>query len=88
MLCNLLSSRSTSMQRAAVRALNNLAWEVDNRAAIAEAGGIPRLVQLLGSDCADVQEHAAATLLNLARDIVFDIPMTIADAGGIPALVR
>jgi hypothetical protein len=41
----LLSSKSGAVQRSAVRALNNLAWDIDNRAVIAAAGGIPSLVR-------------------------------------------
>jgi hypothetical protein len=41
----LLSSKSGAVQRSAARALNNLAWDIDNRAVIAAAGGIPSLVR-------------------------------------------
>jgi hypothetical protein len=44
--------------------------------------------RLLASSCTDVQEHAAAALMNMARDIIYGIPVAIAAAGGIPALVR
>jgi hypothetical protein len=44
--------------------------------------------RLLASSCQDVQEHAAAALMNMARDIIYGIPVAIAAAGGIPALVR
>jgi hypothetical protein len=46
------------------------------------------LCRLLASSCQDVQEHAAAALMNMARDIIYGIPVAIAAAGGIPALVR
>ncbi|CAE7354175.1 PUB13, partial [Symbiodinium necroappetens] len=69
----------------AANALRDLAISADNQALIAEAGGIPPLVELLSSSNTDVQMMAAAALRHLASNA--DNKALIAEAGGIPPLV-
>ncbi|KAG1667241.1 hypothetical protein FOA52_009806 [Chlamydomonas sp. UWO 241] len=54
--------------------------------AIAAAGAIPPLVQLLRAGCSVVQLHAATSLANLA--LIADSQVAIADAGAVPPLVK
>ncbi|GLC57930.1 hypothetical protein PLESTB_001290900 [Pleodorina starrii] len=60
---------------------------IANRAAIANAGGIPPLVRLLDSWNTDVQEQAARALAALADKYEASMVL-IAKAGGIPPLVK
>jgi vacuolar protein 8 len=70
----------------AARALCILAYDnAANQAAIAEAGGIPLLVELLRDGSADAKLWAAAALGNLVQNNT--IRVMVAAAGGIPPLV-
>ncbi|KAG1656174.1 hypothetical protein FOA52_008713 [Chlamydomonas sp. UWO 241] len=61
--------------------------DTDYNAAIAAAGAIPPLVQLMGPSLpADVQEKAAGILTNIAQNE--DTVVAIAAAGAIPPLVQ
>ena len=71
----------------AADALWNLVYDDDdNKVLIAEAGGIPLLVELLRDGSAKAKFEAAAALCELAWDD--DNPVLIAEAGGIPPLVE
>ena len=72
---------------AAARALKELARYNANRVLIAEAGGIPLLVQLLREGSADAKLQAAWALYNIAHDHDAN-RVLIAEAGGIPPLVH
>ncbi|CAA2975650.1 U-box domain-containing 13 [Olea europaea subsp. europaea] len=58
----------------------------DNRAAIAEAGAIPLLVQLLTTPDSRTQEHAVTALLNLS--IREDNKGSIVSSGAVPGIVH
>ena len=66
-------------------ALANLAYNEDNRVAIAAAGGIAPLVEVVRSGCAGAKGDAAVALGNLALND--DNRVAIAAAGAIPPLV-
>ena len=68
------------------KALWHLAATEDNQAAIAKAGGIAPLVELLTSESAVSQQYAAAALHSLARDHT-ENQIALAKAGAIPLLV-
>ena len=70
----------------AARELSNLAYANSARA-IAEAGGVPLLVDLLRDGSADTKWPAAWTLLSLAYTNAAN-RLLIAEAGGIPPLVE
>ncbi|KAK7239659.1 hypothetical protein SO694_00028367 [Aureococcus anophagefferens] len=72
--------------RCAAGALVYLAWNDDNKVAIAAAGGIAPLVELVRSGCADAKGSAARALANLASGNA-DNQVAIAAAGGIAPLV-
>ncbi|KAL8102098.1 hypothetical protein AgCh_026835 [Apium graveolens] len=60
-------SQSTDMTNRMVHELRALAkTDSDNRACIAEAGGLPLLVKFLGSDHPNLQVNAVTTILNLS----------------------
>ncbi|XP_009629379.1 U-box domain-containing protein 13-like [Nicotiana tomentosiformis] len=58
----------------------------DNRVAIAEAGAIPLLVDLLSTPDSRVQEHAVTALLNLS--ICEDNKRSIVTSGAVPGIVH
>ena len=72
--------------RCAAGALVYLAWNDDNKVAIAAAGGIAPLVELVRSGRADAKGSAARALANLSRNA--DNRVAIAAAGGIAPLVE
>ena len=72
-------------KKEAAQILANLAWNDQNRAAIAAAGGIPPLVALITSGSDSAKGYAAGALRNLARND--QNKAAIAAAGGIPPLV-
>jgi len=73
---------------AAVRALGDLAYSNENnKVLIAEAGGIPPLVDLLRNGNAEAKLEAARALCNLAFNNAAN-QVQIAEAGGIPLLVE
>ncbi|KAK4375133.1 hypothetical protein RND71_005810 [Anisodus tanguticus] len=57
----------------------------DNRVAIAEAGAIPLLVDLLSTPDSRIQEHAVTALLNLS--ICEDNKRSIVTSGAVPGIV-
>ncbi|CAA3001942.1 U-box domain-containing 13-like [Olea europaea subsp. europaea] len=68
-------------QRSAAGEIRLLAkWNADNRVAIAEAGAIPLLLQLLTTPDSWTQEHAVTALLNLS--ICEDNKASIVSTGG------
>ena len=72
----------------AAAALGNLAYmNPGNKVAIAEAGGVPLLVQLLRNGTVKAKVNAARTLGNLAMHNDVNA-VTIGEAGGIPPLVE
>jgi len=73
---------------AAVRALGDLAYSNENnKVLIAEAGGIPPLVDLLRNGNAEAKLEAARALCNLAFNNAAN-KVLIAEAGAIPPLVE
>jgi HEAT repeat protein len=62
----LLESTNELTQRQAAKALANLGVSNENKAKIAEAGGIPKLVSLAGISAIGVRIEAVAALANLA----------------------
>ena len=73
---------------AAAEALRYLAWLTSaNKVAIAEAGGIPLLVELLRDRSADAKQQAVVALLSLARNNDANA-VAIAAAVGLEALVE
>ncbi|KAH8044622.1 hypothetical protein JL722_14594 [Aureococcus anophagefferens] len=76
-------------QTAAARAVDSLtSWDnFANKVAIAEAGGIPPLVELLRDGSADAKAAAALALRRLAYDNAAN-QASIAETGGIPQLVQ
>ncbi len=58
------------MQEAAAGALQGLSVNDENQVTIASAGAIPRLIALLASHSADVQEAAAGALRYSSSNIV------------------
>jgi hypothetical protein len=67
-------------------ALCRLALNAENRTAIREAGGIPKLIQCLVSTDTNLQQSAAGALGNLAVDD--DSRTAIREAGGISGLIQ
>jgi len=68
-------------------ALANLSNNEDNQAAIAEAGGIAPLVQVLADGTVESKKMAAAALWNMATENE-DNQLEIAEAGGIAPLIQ
>jgi vacuolar protein 8 len=86
-LVRALREGDDAAKQAAARELHNRACDnADNKVLIAEAGGIPLLVELLRDGSADAKLEAATALCELAWDD--DNPVLIAEAGGIPPLVE
>ncbi|KAM7470980.1 hypothetical protein LguiA_009163 [Lonicera macranthoides] len=82
-----LSSCQVDIQREAVVTIRMLSKEnPDNRTLIANAGGIPPLIQLLSYPNSSVQEHAVTALLNLSLDEANK--RLIAREGAIPKIIE
>ncbi|KAL4561504.1 hypothetical protein LXL04_033671 [Taraxacum kok-saghyz] len=82
-----LCSVSTDNQRAAAAEIRLLAKRNnDNRVAIAQAGVIPLLAQLLTSPDSRTQEHAVTAILNLS--FFEDNKSSIVSAGAIPGIIH
>ncbi|XP_010556057.1 PREDICTED: U-box domain-containing protein 15 [Tarenaya hassleriana] len=82
-----LSSSQLERQRKAVKQIRVLAREnPENRVLIANAGGIPPLVQLLSYPDSGIQENAVTALLNLSIDE--NNKKLISNEGAIPAIVE
>ncbi|RVW56976.1 U-box domain-containing protein 13 [Vitis vinifera] len=85
-LLNKLRSGSPEDQRNAAGEIRLLAKRnADNRVAIAEAGAIPLLVNLLATPDSRTQEHAVTALLNLS--ICEDNKSSIINSGAVPGIV-
>lgn len=65
-LVYLLSSNNELILRQSAKALANLGVNADNKRAIADEGGIPRLVKLAAIESIPVRIEAIAALANLA----------------------
>lgn len=65
-LITLLDSQSDLIQRQAAKALANLGVNNDNKARIATAGGLVKLLDLAGSKLVSVRIEAVAAVANLA----------------------
>ncbi|XP_041995012.1 U-box domain-containing protein 13-like [Salvia splendens] len=86
LLCKLTSGNPED-QRSAAGEIRLLAKRnADNRVAIAEAGAIPLLVQLLSTPDSRTQEHAVTALLNLS--IFEDNKGSIISSGAVPGIVH
>ncbi|KAG5238196.1 armadillo/beta-catenin repeat family protein [Salix suchowensis] len=86
-LLHKLASGSLEDQRSAAGEIRLLAKRnADNRVAIAEAGAIPLLVNLLSTPDSRTQEHAITALLNLS--ICEDNKGSIVLAGAVPGIVH
>ncbi|XP_057772169.1 U-box domain-containing protein 13 [Salvia miltiorrhiza] len=86
LLCKLTSGNPED-QRSAAGEIRLLAKRnADNRVAIAEAGAIPLLVQLLSTPDFRTQEHAVTALLNLS--ICEDNKGSIISSGAVPGIVH
>ncbi|CAO2840640.1 unnamed protein product [Amaranthus hypochondriacus] len=82
-----LHSGKPDDQRAAAGEIRLLAKRnADNRVAIAEAGAIPLLVDLLSTPDSRTQEHAVTALLNLS--ICDDNKGSIINSGAVPGIVH
>ncbi|KAF3789690.1 U-box domain-containing protein 15 [Nymphaea thermarum] len=82
-----LSSGRLEVQRESVIEIRKLSKEnPDNRVLIANAGAIPRLINLLSYPDSKIQEHAVTALLNLSIDETNK--RIIAKEGAIPAIVE
>ncbi|KAK4441108.1 U-box domain-containing protein 13 [Sesamum alatum] len=82
-----LTSGNPEDQRSAAGEIRLLAKRnADNRVAIAEAGAIPLLVQLLSTADYRTQEHAVTALLNLS--ICEDNKGSIISSGAVPGIVH
>jgi HEAT repeat protein len=73
----LLESTNELTQRQAAKALANLGVSNENKAKIAEAGGIPKLVNLAGITAIGVRIEAVAALANLAVNGIVSIKFMI-----------
>ena len=83
----ILREGDDAAKTAAARGLGKFAWDnAANRVAIAEAGGIPPLVELLRDGSAGAKAMAARALCNLAYVNAAN-QAAIAEAGGIARLV-
>lgn len=86
LLCK-LSSTNPDDQRSAAGELRLLAKRnADNRICIADAGAIPRLVNLLATVDPRTQEHAVTALLNLS--ICEENKASIISSGAVPGIVH
>ncbi|KAG1337887.1 protein spotted leaf 11 [Cocos nucifera] len=86
LLCK-LSAPNLEDQRSAAGELRLLAKRnADNRICIAEAGAIPRLINLLASVDPRTQEHAVTALLNLS--ICEENKANIIASGAVPGIVH
>ncbi|KAL6577083.1 U-box domain-containing protein 13 [Orobanche minor] len=86
LLCKLTSGIPED-QRSAAGEIRLLAKRnADNRVAIAEAGAIPLLIQLLSNLDSRTQEHAVTALLNLS--ICEDNKGSIVSSGAVPGIVH
>ncbi|KAL3620630.1 U-box domain-containing protein 13 [Castilleja foliolosa] len=86
LLCKLTSGIPDD-QRSAAGEIRLLAKRnADNRVAIAEAGAIPLLIQLLSIPDSRTQEHAVTALLNLS--ICEDNKFSIISSGAVPGVVH
>ncbi|XP_051120521.1 U-box domain-containing protein 13-like [Andrographis paniculata] len=82
-----LTSGNPEDQRSAAGEIRLLAKRnADNRVAIAEAGAIPLLIQLLSIPDSRTQEHAVTALLNLS--ICEDNKGSIISCGAVPGIVH
>lgn len=81
-----LSGGSPAEREAAARAIAGAACKPANRQAIAEAGAIPPLVELLGSGSTGAREAAAEALANLASQTPSNAQAMV-EGGSIPALI-
>ncbi|KAL8202116.1 hypothetical protein R6Q57_011263 [Mikania cordata] len=82
-----LSSSQLQVQRKAVTKIRMISRESpDNRALIAEKGGILPLVQLLSYPDSKIQEHAVTALLNLSIDD--NIKKQVSAEAPIPAIIQ
>ncbi|XP_006403398.2 U-box domain-containing protein 15 [Eutrema salsugineum] len=87
LLVEALSSSQLEEQRKSVKQMRLLAREnPENRVLIANAGGIPLLVQLLSYPDSGIQENAVTTLLNLSIDEVNK--KLISNEGAIPSIIE
>ncbi|VVB06114.1 unnamed protein product [Arabis nemorensis] len=87
LLVEALSSSQLEEQRKSVKQMRLLAREnPENRVLIANAGGIPLLVQLLSYPDSGIQENAVTTLLNLSIDE--DNKKLISNEGAIPSIIE
>ncbi|XP_073291732.1 U-box domain-containing protein 13-like [Primulina huaijiensis] len=85
-LLHKLTSASLEDQRSAAGEIRLLAKRnADNRVAIAEAGAIPLLVQLLSTPDSRTQEHSVTALLNLS--ICDTNKGSIISSGAVPCIV-
>ncbi|KAL2486511.1 U-box domain-containing protein 13 [Abeliophyllum distichum] len=86
-LLHKLTAGNPEDQRSASGEIRLLAKRnADNRVAIAEAGAIPLLVQLLSTPDSRTQEHAVTALLNLS--ICEDNKGSIVSSGAVPGIVH
>ncbi|XP_075519842.1 U-box domain-containing protein 13-like [Primulina tabacum] len=86
LLCK-LTSASLEDQRSAAGEIRLLAKRnADNRVAIAEAGAIPLLIQLLSTPDSRTQEHSVTALLNLS--ICDTNKGSIISSGAVPGIVH
>ena len=89
-LIGVINSNNLEAQKHAAVALWHLAYSTENQLAIAEAGGIPALVSMLGAagttEGARGAELACATLVRLVQGNP-KVSVAVAEAGGIPPLV-
>ncbi|XP_047310525.1 U-box domain-containing protein 13-like [Impatiens glandulifera] len=86
-LLRMLKSNSPDEQRSAAGEIRLLAKRnADNRVAIAEAGAIPLLVDLLLTSDSRTQEHAVTALLNLS--ICEENKGSIISSGAVPGIVH
>lgn len=87
LLVEALSSSQLEEQRKSVKQMRLLAREnPENRVLIANAGGIPLLVQLLSYPDSGIQENAVTTLLNLSIDEINK--KLISNEGAIPNIIE
>ena len=89
-LIGVINSNNLEAQKHAAVALWHLAYSTENQLTIAEAGGIPALVSMLGAagtaEGARGAELACATLVRLVQGNP-KVSVAVAEAGGIPPLV-
>ncbi|KAL8525636.1 hypothetical protein ACS0TY_015032 [Phlomoides rotata] len=86
LLCKLTSGNPEDQRNAAGEIRLLAKRNADNRVAIAEAGAIPLLVQLLSTPDSRTQEHAVTALLNLS--ICEENKGSIISSGAVPGIVH